>query len=75
MRIAGIDMTPFLQSVAAELAHLGDDEQAAFFNTFAKELNAVCQTRHMAEMQAVGVSRRASNEFKDFCGMVSHDAS
>ena len=72
MKTAGIDLTAFLPSVAAKLAHLGNDTQAEFFNTFAKELVSVCCTRYQAEAQAVAVANEASEEFKEFCAMVSY---
>ena len=70
-KIAGIDFAPFMLSVAAKLAHMDAEQQAAFFNTFADELVATCGTEHNAEMQAAYVNDLASKHFKAFCTMVS----
>ena len=72
-KIAGIDLTPFMSSVAAKLAHMDDVEQANFFNVFAKELRAYCGTDYDADMQAVFVKNKANDEFKSFCGIVSYE--
>jgi len=52
-------------SVAALLAHEDADAQAAFINTFTKELNAICETRHAAEMQATFIAQKLSAESKE----------
>ena len=54
-------------SIAAMLAHDDADVQAAFFNTFAKELNAVCETHHAAEMQATWIRKSLTSEAKEVC--------
>lgn len=71
VRIAGIDMSPMLESVAARLAHLDSAKQAEFFSIFAKELRACCVTEYDAEMQAAYVANDVNEEFKDFCSIVS----
>lgn len=53
--------------VAALLAHEGADVQADFLNTFIKELNAICETRHAAEMQATYIAGVLSPEAKELC--------
>jgi hypothetical protein len=39
------------QTVAAALAHLCADEQAAFLNVFSKELRHVCETEYRRDLQ------------------------
>lgn len=73
MRVSGIDMTSFIPSVAAQLAHMDDEAQSVFFNTFAKELVSTCGSKHQAEMQAAFVKDKASEAFKDFCAMVAYN--
>jgi len=54
-----------LNSVAALLAHEDAASQAQFINTFTKELNAICDTRHAAEMQATAIAEKLSAESKE----------
>lgn len=54
-------------SVAAMLAHEDADTQAAFLNTFAKELNHACETHHAAEMQATAIRGVLSSEAMEVC--------
>lgn len=46
-------------SVAAYLAHEDSQVQAAFLDTFTKELEACCQTRHHAEIQMASIQQDA----------------
>ena len=62
MRAAGVDLTGFLPSVAAKLAELGDEEQAAFFNTFARELIYTCGARTQAELQAAWIREKLDDD-------------
>ena len=73
MIVAGIDMSGMLLSIAAKLAHGSADEQAAFFNIFAKELTVCCETSYNADMQASYVADKSSPEFKQFCGTISYE--
>jgi len=52
-------------SVAALLAHEGDQAQADFLNTFAKELHAICDTEHAVEMQATYIAAKLTPEAKE----------
>ena len=54
-----------LNSVAAILAHEDADVQAAFLNTFDKELRAACDTRHAAEMQMTYVAAKLTENAKE----------
>ena len=58
-------------SIAAMLAHEGDEVQAAFFNTFAKELNTVCGTHFATESQATWIRGKLTNEAKEVCETLS----
>jgi predicted alpha/beta superfamily hydrolase len=51
--------------VAALLAHEDCKTQAAFLNVFTKELNAICETRHAAEMQATYIAAELTEETKE----------
>lgn len=51
-------------SIAALLAHEDAKVQGGFLNTFAKELNVICDTRHAAEMQVFYIAEELSSEAK-----------
>lgn len=44
------------RTVAAALANLDSDEQAAFFNVFARELLHVCETDYKMETQCHAIA-------------------
>jgi len=52
-------------SIAAILAHEDAKVQSSFLNIFAKELNAICDTRHAAEMQATYIAQDLTEEAKE----------
>jgi len=68
-----IDMAGLLPSMAAKLAHMDNEKQSLFFNTFAKELVSVCGTTYQAEIQACFVREESNHEFKRFCAMVGYE--
>lgn len=59
-------------SVAAYLAHEGCDEQAKFLNVFVKELNAVCETSHHAEMQMAFIAPKLTEDTKKRLEMLTY---
>ena len=61
------------KSVAALLAHEGDDVQADFFKVFAKELQDVCKTHYHTEFQLAGVNRLLTKEEKGILGMIGYE--
>ncbi len=56
--ILGIEVNALLPSVASHLAHMGDTEQAEFFQTFAFEMIKACGTHYMAEKQAFFINAK-----------------
>jgi len=52
MRVAGIDLSGMMGSIAAKLAHQDNTAQAEFLNVFFKELRSACgDTTFDARMQ------------------------
>lgn len=52
-------------SIAAILAHEDAKVQSSFLNVFAKELNAICDTRYAAEMQATYIAQELTEQAKE----------
>lgn len=71
MKIAGINFQPFMLSVAAQLAHLDADHQAAFLNTFFKELQHACGTNYDAERQLCYVRDDLTSDSRNLAAMLT----
>ena len=71
MKIAGIDFQPLMMSVAAKLAHMDADQQAAFLNTFFKELKHACGTHYDAERQLCYVRDDLTSDAKELAHLLT----
>ena len=49
-------------TVAAQLAHSDDDQQAEFFNVFASELRKVCETHFARDTQLVQIEKHLNKD-------------
>lgn len=67
MRIGSVVAWP---EIGAELALCGDEEQAAFLNTFFSELRRQCGTYYRSEMQMAFVADKLSKEARELCEML-----
>lgn len=70
MKVAGVDLTSMMNSVAATLAHQDAEVQTLFLNIFCKELIACCGTRHQAEMQLAWVQSELTDQARDLLTML-----
>lgn len=72
MKVAGIELTPFMESVAASLARMGSDEQAKFLNIFFGEMYKACGSTHMAGTQCLYIKDELSDTAKELAAYL-HD--
>jgi hypothetical protein len=71
--ILGIDISTMVESVAAHLAHMDSDQQAAFFRVFAEELTKACGTYHHADMQAHAIRNMLNNDQRAVYRTIGHE--
>lgn len=73
--ILGIPVTMVLPNIAAHLARLDDELQAAFFQTFADELVRACGTNHAAEVQAAYINNKLKPEAREVFTVIGYKES
>lgn len=55
--------------IGAQLAHVSDEEQASFLNSFATELRHACKTEYAAGFQATAISELLDENVKELLRM------
>lgn len=73
MRIAGIDISAFMESVAASLARQGSDQQAKFLNIFFNEMFKACGSTHATGSQCLWIKGELNDTAKEFAAYL-HDS-
>ena len=62
------------KEIAAKLAHASDNEQAAFFQTFMKELRSCCETQFKVQTQLAYIAGMLTPADREDLAMLGPEA-